>query len=375
MARRTPEAQVAATASAQTAEPVQAVTSTVAPSSVGAPTIGATVATAVPDQRPGPPPAVRGQTSGALLARHLNEQAAAFLRALRRREDDETEALRALLRAARRIGGNLHTYQALTDPEWARDLREELAWLVTELLREHSSAARLDRLLGALRRLCGGMGPELPVAGAARAGALLERQLTLARTRGHSAALRAIGSSRFHALADSVAVLASEVPLTGDADAPAEEALLPLAEAAHHRLAEAADALPLGRAGTAYNGEGLLAALHAEPGAPDEAGDEGRDAPWHRVHLLATVSRYALEVCGTAADAPGAERLERAGMVLELHRDAAEAAAAAAAAARTPRIAPATAYALGVLHADQRREVEAARYTFSRLWHGPAGTG
>ncbi|MER7399484.1 metal-binding protein, partial [Streptomyces sp. NPDC000151] len=46
----------------------------------------------------------------------------------------------------------------------------------------------------------------------------------------------------------------------------------------------------------------------------------------------------------------------------------AEAAAAAAAAARTPRIAPATAYALGILHADQRHEVEAARYTFTRAW-------
>ncbi|MGW4105201.1 hypothetical protein ACWEGV_19225, partial [Streptomyces sp. NPDC004976] len=45
-----------------------------------------------------------------------------------------------------------------------------------------------------------------------------------------------------------------------------------------------------------------------------------------------------------------------------------EAAAAAAQAARTPRIAPATAYALGVLHADQRHEVEAARYAFQRAW-------
>ncbi|CAM5226882.1 Polyphosphate kinase [Streptomyces griseus] len=45
--------------------------------------------------------------------------------------------------------------------------------------------------------------------------------------------------------------------------------------------------------------------------------------------------------------------------------------AAAAAAARTPRIAPATAYALGVLHADQRHEVEAARAAFRQ----PGSTG
>ncbi|HEY9332127.1 MAG TPA: hypothetical protein VIS09_28460, partial [Streptomyces sp.] len=49
-------------------------------------------------------------------------------------------------------------------------------------------------------------------------------------------------------------------------------------------------------------------------------------------------------------------------------RDAAEAAAAAASAARTPRIAPTTAYALGVLHADQRHEVEAARLVFRESW-------
>ncbi|CAM5344081.1 hypothetical protein SANTM175S_01083 [Streptomyces antimycoticus] len=34
----------------------------------------------------------------------------------------------------------------------------------------------------------------------------------------------------------------------------------------------------------------------------------------------------------------------------------------------TPWIAPATAYALGVLHADQRHEVEAARFAFGRIW-------
>ncbi|MGW2506636.1 CHAD domain-containing protein, partial [Streptomyces sp. NPDC001588] len=43
-----------------------------------------------------------------------------------------------------------------------------------------------------------------------------------------------------------------------------------------------------------------------------------------------------------------------------------------AAAARTPRIAPATAYALGVLHADQRHEVEAARFAFQQAWQKQA---
>lgn len=190
-------------------------------------------------------------------------------------------------------------------------------------------------------------------AGAARAGALLDRQLTLARTRAHSAALQALGSSRFHAVADSVAVLASEAPLARTAaDLPAAEALPPLAEQAHRRLAEAVAGLPLSRAGYPYNAEALSA-------------DHRQDAPWHQVRLLVRLSRYAQEVI-TAEYAD--HRLAEAGRALEWHRDAAEAAAAAAAAARTPRIAPATAYALGVLHADQRHQVEAARFAFGRVW-------
>ncbi|MFI2348752.1 CHAD domain-containing protein [Streptomyces sp. NPDC019443] len=194
--------------------------------------------------------------------------------------------------------------------------------------------------------------------GAARAGALLERQLTLARTRAHSAALQALGSSRFHAVADSVAVLASELPLGPMAGAPAAEALALPVELAERRLLEAVAALPLGRAAHPYNAEALVHGL-----ATTSAG-EAQDAPWHQVRLLLRLHRYAQEVLHPEADPV----LHHAGLVLDRHRDAAEAAAAAANAARTPRIAPATAYALGVLHADQRHEVEAARFAFQQVW-------
>ncbi|MFC4609303.1 CHAD domain-containing protein [Streptomyces maoxianensis] len=200
--------------------------------------------------------------------------------------------------------------------------------------------------------------------GAARAGALLERQLTLARTRAHSAALQALGSSRFHAVADSVAVLASELPLGPMAGAPAAEALALPAELAERRLLEAVAALPLGRAAHPYNAEALVHGL-----ATASAG-EAQDAPWHQVRLLLRLHRYAQEVLHPEADPV----LCHAGLVLDRHRDAAEAAAAAANAARTPRIAPATAYALGVLHADQRHEVEAARYAFQQVWRRSAVT-
>jgi len=198
--------------------------------------------------------------------------------------------------------------------------------------------------------------------GAAKAGALLERQLTLARTRAHSAALQALGSSRFHAVADNVAVLASEVPLTPTATTAD---LRPLATAAHDRLSDAVAALPLLTAGHPYNAEALVHGLSLD------AAPHPQDAPWHHVRLLLRLRRYAHEVL-EGDEARVDVRMLTAGTALNRHRDASEAAAAAAAAARTPRIAPATAYALGVLHADQRHEVEAARFAFQQSWEKKA---
>ncbi|MGW1026194.1 CHAD domain-containing protein [Streptomyces sp. NPDC002577] len=333
--------------------------------------------------------------------------------------EETVDAVRALRRSARRISGTLHTFRPLLDADWSDALRPELAWLSGTLAREHAYASRLNRLLGALQRLSGKPPATAPVAvaasavgsraaatavgnrsagaervgtggtsqafkalgeepddvglgtpppgspdrgtltvGAAKAGALLERQLTLARTRAHSAALEALGSSRFHAVADSVAVLASEVPLAPQA--ARTNALKPLAAAAEDRLTEAVKALPLYRAGHPYNAEALVHGLAADPSP------QPQDAPWHQVRLLLRLHRYALEVLHGEEGVD--VRLLEAAQALEQHRDAAEAAAAAASAARTPRIAPATAYALGVLHADQRHEVEAARFAFQRVW-------
>ncbi|MET9495798.1 CHAD domain-containing protein [Streptomyces sp. NPDC006552] len=315
---------------------------------------------------PGP-----AHTADSVLACYLRAQATEFLRALRQHAEsgaaqETAGAARALRRAARRISGTLHTFRPLLDADWSDGLRPELAWLSGTLALEHAYADRLQRLNEALHRLTAvhhrtagnGARPPGPPAprdehaapparetltlGAAKAAALLDRQLTLAKTRAHSSALSALGSSRFHAVADSVAVLASEVPLHG-----AALELKKPATAAETRLTEA------------------VAALHhsGHPYNPDA------DTPWHHVRLLLRLHRYAQEVL---ADGPAAgPRLKEneAAHALNAHRDAAEAAAAAAQAARTPRIAPATAYALGVLHADQRHQVEAARIAFRQAWH------
>ncbi|MEV5982698.1 CHAD domain-containing protein [Streptomyces sp. NPDC052114] len=353
-----------------------------------------------------------GAAAGEALSAYLQDQATEFLRSLRLHRESSTDAQGAeealaaahsLRRAARRIGATLHTFRPLLDQDWSAALRPELAWLSGTLAQEHAYATRLQRLLEALHRLSGpaavpspanggtavgtrsagrvgspllarsrelGEGwaqPPVPGAenggstprgltvGAAKAAALLERQLTLARTRAHSTALQAFGSSRFHAVADNVAVLASEVPLTDT-----EDDLKHLTAKAEADLNEAVAALPLGQAGHPYNAGALVHGLAADT-APD-----AQDAPWLKVRSLLRLHRYALEIL--LDHAPLAPRIAEASHALNVHREAAAAASAAAQAARTPRIAPATAYALGVLHADQRHEVEAARFAFQQAW-------
>ncbi|WP_338494898.1 CHAD domain-containing protein [Streptomyces sp. SJL17-4] len=327
-------------------------------------------------------------SAGEVLAPYLHARAADFLRGLRLHGESGSdtagseEAARTLRGAARRISGTLHTFRPLLDTAWADQLRTELAWLSGTLALEHACTSRLVRLVDALSRLSSGTGGAggltgsgglngphgggpVPAArgseaagltvGAARAGALLERQLTLARTRAHSASLQALGSARFHAVADAVALLASEVPLGPAGSAPAVEVLDGPAEVAERRLLDAVAALPLTRAAHPYNADALALAA-----------GETQDTPWHQTRLLLRLHRYATEALHTGGE-PDAVLFEAA-RALDRHRDAAEAASAAAAAARTPRIAPATAYALGVLHADQRHEVEASRFAFQRAW-------
>lgn len=313
---------------------------------------------------------LRDVTAGEVVAPYLHARAADFLRGLRIHGESGSdsagaeEAARTLRSAARRISGTLHTFRPLLDPAWADQLRTELAWLSGTLALEHACTSRLVRLVDSLSRLSNGSGP-VPAArggegagltmGAARAGALLERQLTLARTRAHSAALQALGSSRFHAVADAVALLASDVPLGPAGGAPAVEVVDAPAAVAERRLLESVAALPLTRAAHPYNADALALAA-----------GEAQDAPWHRTRHLLRLHRYASEVLHTGGE-PDPVLFESA-RALDRHRDAAEAATAAATAARTPRIAPATAYALGVLHADQRHEVEAARFAFQHAW-------
>lgn len=390
-----------------------------------------------------PGSALRGALAEAepaeVLGGYLHAWAAGFLRSLRRHEESAgsaqaapaaAEAVRQLRAAARRIGSVLSTYRPLVDAAWADELSGELRRLSGTLAREYRCAARQSRLLGALHRLA------VEGAGGDRAAALLERQHTLARSRAHSAALEELVSSRFHAVADAVTVLAYEVPLAPGGRTRgarrADEVLAPLAEEARERLVQAVDALPSASrslapaavpapvgapAGTATGLRTRGARRGAARERPEGAAagfdlQAKQDAAWFEVRTLLRHHRYAQEVLYAAVSPPGgadaaAARpdqgaapglagptastdqavpaeppgagpeflreapgplLVAASAALDRYRDAVEAADAAASAARTPRIAPATAYALGVLHAGQRQDAETARREFTRIW-------
>ncbi|MFC8451883.1 CHAD domain-containing protein [Kitasatospora sp. NPDC057223] len=315
-------------------------------------------------------------TTGEILSRHLTAQAGAFLRALPQAVGEVGSRPGAvvhapagtadLLRSVRRIGGALHTFAASFDPVWAQESRTELRWLLNLLAQEPGYLRRSTRLLGALDSLSGsepdGPGMLAGHAGAPKARALLDRQLTLARTRAHSTVLQELRSARLHALADRMTLLVGEVPLRTPDGGP----LHPQADAALAALTTGAQQLPLLRAATPYGGDGLrrLGSVPAARGVLDaDAALAADDAPWNRVRILLKRARYALEVC--ARPVPELDALDR---TLGRHQEASDAAVTAATAARTPRITPATAYVLGVVHADQRLEVEAARYAFGRQW-------
>jgi hypothetical protein len=320
-----------------------------------------------------------GATVGEALGGRLTERAEAFLRAASAVGGGPDPA--GLRSAVRELAPVLAVFGPLLGRPAVEPLRAELGWLASVLTPEPGYARRGVRLAGALDVLTGategdaGAGARRPGVldghpGVPKARALLERQLTLARARAHTTALQELRSSRFHALADRVSLLASEPPLAVPETAPAAAALLPCLGAAYRALAESVRELPLARATVPYHGD----ALRSAPEDPDEP-------LWRRTGDRAAATLRARSVCAPLLDElsgrqPTGRRhddqqpsgLEELTELLDLAREAAGAAAGAAAAASTPRITPATGYVLGVLHADQRMEVEAARYAFGRCW-------
>lgn len=290
------------------------------------------------------------RTAGDLLLDHLTAEAAEFLaQAPRVREgaDDSAHRMRV---AARRMRSSLRTCALLVDEASARALSTELRWMADCLAGERDNEVLLARLLDAL--------DTLPVrSGTPRARAAVERRLRGGLAAGHTAAIRALDSADFAALAEQLAAPRLGLTFTGKAAQPVGTVVPKLAAAAFRKLAKGADALPLAQASVPY--------AHPVPlsGEDDEA--------WHRVRILGKRARYAADLAAPEFGAPAKDLAKRMKTVTEslgTHQDAALAADVVRELALSPRLGGAAAFVLGELYTVQRFAVAEARYTFATLW-------
>ncbi|UGQ14924.1 CHAD domain-containing protein [Yinghuangia sp. ASG 101] len=295
-----------------------------------------------------PPPPAR--TAGDVLLDHLTAEAAEFLaQAPRVREGGEDSAHRMRV-AARRMRSSLRTCAPLVDAEPAGALADELRWMADCLAGERDNEVLLARLLDAL--------DTLPVrSGSARARAAVERRLRGGLATGHTAALRALDSADFAALAEQLAAPRLGLTFTARAAQPVGTAVPRLAAAAFRKLAKGADALPLAQASVPY--------AHPVPlsGEDDEA--------WHRVRILGKRARYAADLAAPEFGAPAKDLAKRMKAVTEslgTHQDAALAAEVVRELALSPRLGGSAAFVLGELYTVQRFAVAEARHTFAGVW-------
>jgi CHAD domain-containing protein len=220
------------------------------------------------------------------------------------------------------------------------------------LAAEHELQAVLDRLDRRLDELAadgaGAGRSDGDAIAARRARHLLQRRVGRELDQARGASLVALGSPRYRCLADRLSMLAEDLPVTAAAELPCARALPPQVLAAYRQLDDAVARL--------------------EPTTPDQA--------WHEAGRLARHGRYAAELCEPVFGSPARGLTRQLGRVTEIlgrHQDAAAAARAARAVATTPRIAPATSFALGVLHASERAAVASARRDLGDVWPEVSG--
>jgi hypothetical protein len=280
--------------------------------------------------------------AGLAVRGYLAEQARAFLThsAL-----PMQQAAAVRLRAAcRRVGSALAACRDLVDPVWAGELGTELEATARVLAAERDAEAVRPRLLAPLDRWITEV--RYPDGGAARTRTLLTRMLDRERSAAHSAATAALVGPAFHALADRMATLARDVPLTPAAERPCADVLPEIAGAAYERWHRHAGQLP----------EPLLAE------------DAEGDARWLAAVTVTETALHATELCRPAGAVVGGQdpaalitRFTLVAGALTEQRDAVLAAECVHRAADTPRIAATTGYVLGRLHEEQRLAVLRAR--------------
>jgi hypothetical protein len=282
--------------------------------------------------------------AGLAVRGYLAEQSRAFL--THSALPVQQPAAVRLRAACLRVGTALTVCRDLVDPVWAEELGRELHSTAQVLGAEQDAEAARPRLLAPLDRwIAEGRYPD---GGAARTRTLLTRMLDRERSSAHALATAALVGPAFHALADKMATLARDVPLTPAAERPCRQVLPELAEQVYEEFRRRARELP----------------------APLAAEDADGDAAWLAAEDAGRTALHTAELCrpaGTliAGDDPAdlVARLTRLAEALGEQRDAVLAAACVHRAADTPRIAATTGYVLGRLHEEQRLAVIRARST------------
>jgi CHAD domain-containing protein len=280
---------------------------------------------------------VRPEDPAALALRaYATTQARAFLDADPRAGHLMPDRGREMRVAARRLRSMLGVFGSLVEGDWARGLADELRWIGGVLAGESERRAVLERLERDLDELGDSDG-------ARRARHLIQRRLGRELSQVHADTVVALTSPRYRTLADRLSVLGEDLPTSSIGWQPCRDALPPAVLGIYRKLS--------------------LSVERLDPAGPDEE--------WHQTQILARHGRDAAEFCAPVFGQPArmlGRQLERVTEILGRHQDAALAAQEAHAAAATPRIAPSTSFALGVLHATERAAVASARRDLTDVW-------
>jgi CHAD domain-containing protein len=123
--------------------------------------------------------------------------------------------------ATRRLRSDLRTFRPLLDPDWAKELRDELGWLAESL----GGVRDGDVLLGRIRKRAKSL-PKEDGRGASRVLAALEAD----RGEAYDALLKALRSERYVALLDRLIEAANAPTFRSEHDLDAKAALQPLVD-------------------------------------------------------------------------------------------------------------------------------------------------
>ena len=250
----------------------------------------------------------------------------------RRRLPDSVHQMRV---ACRRLRSALRSFEPLVDGIWAEALRADLAWLAGELAGARDREVMVARMTEHLRTL--------PPVHSERATAAIGPWLNRDEQEADLRIDDALRSSRYADLISTLVAAAVTPPLTEEASVPCRDALPPLIKVAMTRLARA------------------FADVSVE--TPTSA--------WHDLRLLAKRSRYAADACAPILGRRFAElaaTLEQLTELLGEHQDAEVCGALIDQLAQQPDLDPRSAYALGLMRAEESARQVRARSVALDVW-------